>query len=99
MNNCSRYRTPGGDSAEAGEPAYAVVRSKHYTRNLAQSTSRWHGRFSDPESPRVRCSRIAATANILSVARLPSERHAERERTVRPWALRPSLATGLPFRG
>jgi hypothetical protein len=44
MINCSRYRTPWQRPAEAGEPAHADVGSKHYTQELAQSTSRWHGR-------------------------------------------------------
>ena len=78
MNNCSRYRTPWQRPAEAGEPAYAVVGSKHYTQVLAQSTSRWHGRVFRSESPRRRFARSAATANILSVAGLPSERHVKR---------------------
>jgi hypothetical protein len=44
VNNCSRYRTPWQQPAEAGEPACAVLGSKHHDKccaiNLALAQKR-----------------------------------------------------------
>ena len=78
MNNCSRYRTPWQRPAEAGEPACAVVGSKHHDEVLRNQPRVGTEENSDSEPPRTRLARSAATANILSVAGLPSESHVNR---------------------
>ena len=95
MNNCSRYRTPWQQPAEAGEPACAVLGSKHHDKCCAINLALARKIRAFAVRNRHQCvalKRLRATANILSATRLPAK-------IGRPLVLRPSLTTGLPFRG